>query len=559
MRISRIQISGYRSIDGPIEIHLANICALIGPNNCGKSNILHLINSILGKSWVSKTNFDEDDVHLRISDTDICVTVDFDEPYKYRSFKHTEEHEIPRIKFSYTRYKIGEHKGERRLEKDCLTLDDKPVRVLSAVPKSGQKNQYKVLTTIPQELLESIPLIYIGSERQLKYQLPAARNSLLGILLDDINADFMRSDNMMTVKKPDGEEVEIQRAARFTKAMAEAIRALKTEEFNNLESTIKKNTLEQLGFGQDTSEDDFDIYFQPPTSQEFYKALNLFVKESGFDMEATNLGGGFQNAIIMSIMRTFEQRKKEGAIILIEEPEMMLHPQMQRSLYKTIRKIGETNQVIYVTHSPQFVTIPEFDEIAIIRKEKNKTTITRSSLNNQAQLKEKFRKELDAERNELFFARKLLFVEGPTEKLALPEYAARMNLDFDQIGATIVEVGGKRNLPDFIDLALSFKIPTGFAYDVDSSDFSSTSDEASFNERLENYKDKVSVWSFDKNYEDELRNAFGETDYQTFCQRFPNSRKPTKARLIANDATIPVPTFVKAIVEWLGTTKTESA
>jgi len=93
MKIKRIQISGYRSIEGPIQIGFANICALIGPNNCGKSNILHLLNSILGRTWVSKNNFDEDDVHLRGIDTDICVVVDFEEPYKNRSFKQTEEHE----------------------------------------------------------------------------------------------------------------------------------------------------------------------------------------------------------------------------------------------------------------------------------------------------------------------------------------------------------------------------------------------------------------------------------------------------------------------------------
>jgi len=226
---------------------------------------------------------------------------------------------------------------------------------------------------------------------------------------------------------------------------------------------------------------------------------------------------------------------------------------MQRSLYKTIRKIGETNQVIYVKHSPHFVTIPEFDEVAIIRKLKNKTTVTRSSLGNDARVKEKFRKDLDAERNELFFARKLLLVEGATEKLALPEYADRMNFDFDQIGSTIVEVGGKKNLPDFTDLAVSFHIPTAIIYNIDSSDFKDAAEETSFNEQLEKYKDKgVTLWSFDKNYEDELRRAFGDTDYQTYCQRFPSTRKPTKARLIANDATIPVPEFVKRIVEWLG-------
>jgi predicted ATP-dependent endonuclease of OLD family len=121
-------------------------------------------------------------------------------------------------------------------------------------------------------------------------------------------------------------------------------------------------------------------------------------------------------------MKAFEERRKEGAIFLIEEPEMFLHPHMQRSLYSTIRNIGKTNQVIYITHSPHFVTIPEFDEIRIIKRGVNGTEVAKSSMKCDEKLKEKFRKELDPERNELFFASKILFVEGDTERLALPTY-----------------------------------------------------------------------------------------------------------------------------------------
>ena len=150
---------------------------------------------------------------------------------------------------------------------------------------------------------------------------------------------------------------------------------------------------------------------------------------------------------------------------------MYLHPQMQRSLYKTIRQIGETNQVIYITHSPHFVTIPEFNEIVLVSKDNNGTHIKKSKLKADEPLKNKFRKELDPERNEMFFAKKLLIVEGDTEKMTFPEFAKRMVIDFDGVGSTIIEVGGKRNLIDFVELALSFKIPVGLVYDTDSSDF----------------------------------------------------------------------------------------
>jgi predicted ATP-dependent endonuclease of OLD family len=48
---------------------------------------------------------------------------------------------------------------------------------------------------------------------------------------------------------------------------------------------------------------------------------------------------------------------------------------------------------------------------------------------------EKLRKEVDPERGELFFARRLLVVEGDTEKLAFPEYATRLPLDLNRAGA----------------------------------------------------------------------------------------------------------------------------
>ena len=146
----------------------------------------------------------------------------------------------------------------------------------------------------------------------------------------------------------------------FRSCIDEAIRALKTDEFEQLEESIKTNALVQLGFDPKTETDKLDLFFNPLTSLEFYKSLEIFVNEYGYGVNATELGEGFQNAIVIAILKAFEERRKKGALFLIEEPEMYLHPQMQRSLYKTIRRIGETNQIIFITHSPNFVTIPYF-------------------------------------------------------------------------------------------------------------------------------------------------------------------------------------------------------
>ena len=267
--------------------------------------------------------------------------------------------------------------------------------------------------------------------------------------------------------------------------MTEVLALLKTDAFNQLETAVKRNALLQLGFDPDIDTDKLDFYFAPLDTIEFYKSLDLRVREGKFNISATELGEGIQNALVLSILQAFEERRKKGAILLIEEPEMFLHPQMQRSLYRTIRRIGESNQLIYTTHSPHFVAVPDYHEVLLVRKDDNGTSVQRSNLPTDPKRREKLIKELDPERSELFFASRLLLVEGDTEKLALPVYADRLSLDLDRKGATIVEVGGKRNLIEFALIASSFGIPTGVMYDEDSSDIEDKQEEAEFNKQLD--------------------------------------------------------------------------
>lgn len=552
MRIRKVYIQGFRSIKEPLELNLEQVNALIGANNCGKSNILSAIYRVLGRDWVTKNTFFENDVYNEDYDTDITIDFEFDEPFQYEQYVGIPV-EIPKVRFFYTRYKKGDNTGERRLEKHCLQLNDKPVYGFKSRPKKGEQPQMVPFTTIPQELQEAFPVIFIGTDRNLKNQLPSSRNSILGTLMKDINVDFENPVNLIEVGKS-GSGKMIPRIERFKQAIDEAIRTLRTDEFIALEKAIKDNALKQLGFNPETETDKLDLYFNPLSSLEFYKSLEIFVKEHEYNINATELGAGFQNAIVLAILKAFEDRKKQGALFLIEEPEMYLHPQMQRSLYKTIRQIGETNQVIYITHSPHFVTIPEFNEIVIVSKNNNGTHIKKSTLQTSDALKNKFRKELDPERNEMFFAKKLLIVEGDTEKMAFPEFAKRLGIDFDGIGSTIIEVGGKRNLIDFVELALSFEIPVGLVYDTDSSDFKKEEkdEETKYNELLNSYTAKgVQVIVFEKNYEDECKKFYSEKTYQEHCQKFGRN-KTLRARLMAQDETIPIPDFVKPIIGWLG-------
>ena len=233
---------------------------------------------------------------------------------------------------------------------------------------------------------------------------------------------------------------------------------------------------------------------------------------------------------------------------------------MQRSLYSTLRTIGETNQVIYTTHSPHFVSIPEYQNVLLVRRTKaGGTAVTQSRLPDTNWRREKLRQVLDTGRSELFFARRVLIVEGDTERLALPEFAKKIGIDIDGAASTIVEVGGKRNLKDFADLAISFGVPTGIIYDKDSSVFRGKKDEeADYNKSLDDLAepdDSIRIWGLDPDYEACAKAACGLAGYQKITQRYPEEDvgkgKARRGRMIAADKDMPVPPQIAEALRWL--------
>jgi putative ATP-dependent endonuclease of OLD family len=62
MKLRRVRIENFRSIR-LADFQPTDLCALIGGNNCGKSNLLHAINLVLGDRWPSVNGIEDRDFH----------------------------------------------------------------------------------------------------------------------------------------------------------------------------------------------------------------------------------------------------------------------------------------------------------------------------------------------------------------------------------------------------------------------------------------------------------------------------------------------------------------
>ena len=230
----------------------------------------------------------------------------------------------------------------------------------------------------------------------------------------------------------------------------------------------------------DPKDGDVAIRFDTYDSMNVFRNLQLYVDQMGISTTADMVGAGLQSAIVIAIFRTYEEIKKEGAIFAIEEPEVYLHPQKQRYFSNILSQLAENNQVFITTHSPTFVRLYEPENVCLIRRNNNDGTTAKLCTKDEIIPTEKdalkIENYFDNQRNEMFFAKGIIFVEGATEKFVFPCVGRMFNTDIDRHGISVIECGGKGNLVTFVKVAKAFGIPYVVVADEDIRDSESIID-----------------------------------------------------------------------------------
>jgi putative ATP-dependent endonuclease of OLD family len=155
-------------------------------------------------------------------------------------------------------------------------------------------------------------------------------------------------------------------------------------------------------------------------------------------------GLGYNNVLFMATELVLLKEGDELALLLIEEPEAHLHPQLQDRVMALLAESSADKkhplQVVMTTHSPSLVAGAQVECMTLVvggRTFRLDKATTKLEWSDYAYL----RRFLESTRANLFFARGVAIVEGPGEALLFPALAKASGFDLAKHGVSVVNVG----------------------------------------------------------------------------------------------------------------------
>lgn len=456
--IEQITIVNFKSIVNH-TFELSPYTPLVGYNNAGKTNILEAIKWGIKKSVLDASYFynpsNPIEVALKINGITEEVLRNLGTIHRPRiePFIDNEVIELKRV------YQIP---GDRAT--NIKTLVKNPTQ--TDPENAWQINPTGIDSAI--SILFPDPIHITGMDNSSEDVSKIKTSNTIGKLLNEI---------ISTIEEQYGEQV--RTALGSLKDVLDADGKKRASELNEFDREVNEKI--------DSFFPDINIKVHVPTPEikEVFNRGTIKIYENGGSegRDFSSLGLGAQRAIQMALIRHLADTKTNPSsaentsttLLLIDEPELYLHPQAIEILRLSLKILSEQGyQIIITTHSPFMITEKDVANTVLIRKNASQGTYKRNTLLSAVsslQLSAPHQLSLlftISNSANILFSEKVILAEGKTERRLLPqifEKIAQKTLGYNKFA--LVDVGGSTNTKKAMEVLKGMDLPVKAIVDLD--------------------------------------------------------------------------------------------
>lgn len=498
MHLSRLFISGFRSIH---ELDLKfepgkNV--IIGRNNSGKSNIVRALDVVLGETapaYAKSENITESDFHfarwvdengevherkskliqiwceLERGEDEVLNWAEIDKCFGFSYWGDRSSKSANRISLNDLKSEFG-----RIFE---LSEDEAGYAKVWVDSKLNNQTKFKTVLDPMRHYAYAFQaeLTEKGIQKQIRFLYREATDKDWVLAFKaSVRTEILQSAILPAFRDP-ATQLRVSPWTWFGKMMRHLTKGYKDDKelqealgrvqtagdriFEGLTTKLENDAL-SVSF----PDAKLSFRFHGASDGDLYKNCSIYI-DDGFESPITDKGAGIQSATIIGLFSyyTREVNTQASALLCVEEPELYLHPHARRVVSDRLDEFleGKRNQVIVTTHGVEFLrTASETFNMLLVSKTREGGTIA-STLD----AREFLRLLIDNNQNELFFADKVILCEGHDEYLVRAVAAKLFPGELDRQNVSIVSVGGKDQMVSLASLIVNIGLKCFVLADFD--------------------------------------------------------------------------------------------